>query len=177
MKKYFVRPDLRCIATVGIMMALEIILHRLVSIQLPIIQLHFGFLPIAVIAIMYGPIYSSIAWAAADALGVIIFPFTGSLYFGFVISAFIMGAVLGLLLYRTEKFVFSTFIAVTIITLAVTLCLDTVWLMLLTGNGILALLPARLIKCAIMYPIQVFFIIGLKKIYDKLPMSLKPKSV
>lgn len=61
------------IVYMGLLIALKVILTRFLSIQTPIVRIGFGFLPIAVAGIMFGPIFAGIA-AIADILGMIIFP-------------------------------------------------------------------------------------------------------
>ncbi|MBK5246006.1 MAG: ECF transporter S component [Peptostreptococcaceae bacterium] len=41
--------------TIGLFIALEIILTRFLSINTPFIRIGFGFLPVAMLGIMYGP--------------------------------------------------------------------------------------------------------------------------
>ena len=45
-----------------------------------------------------------------------------------------------------------------IITIGLNLLLDTLWLKILMGQGFFALLPTRILKCAVMLPIQVILI-------------------
>lgn len=56
--------------------------------------------------------------------------------------------------------------AAVIVSVFINLGLDTLWLEILTGQGFIALLPARLIKCAIMIPLQILI---LEIIRRKLP--------
>ena len=55
------------------LIALEIVFTRFLSIQLPIARIGFGFLPVAVTAIMFGPIKAGICYAIGDVLGMLIF--------------------------------------------------------------------------------------------------------
>lgn len=142
----------------GLFLAMEIILTRFLSIQTPLVRIGFTFLPVALSAMMFGPVISGLTAAFADVLGMMLFS-SGMPYFpGFTASAFLTGAIYGIFLYQKPKTWKNISIAVVIVSLVVTLFLDTLWLYLLTGNGILVLLPARLLKFAVMIPIQIMMI-------------------
>lgn len=177
-KKYFFRPSVKTLAVTSIMIALEVVLHRFVGIQTPILQLNFGFLPIAAIAMLYGPVYSGFAWAVADILGMLIFPSGGGWYFGFTVSAFIMGIIYGVFIFGVHKAPRRTRIirisaAVLTIVVFITFALDMFWLHLYWGNAFSVLIIPRLIKCAVMLPLQIAVILGLAELISKLEKNLK----
>ncbi|MEW9123937.1 MAG: folate family ECF transporter S component [Thermotaleaceae bacterium] len=139
----------------ALFIALEVILTRFLSIQTPIVRIGFTFLPIAISAMMFGPVFAGVAAALADILGMMLFS-AGAAYFpGFTLTAFLTGAIFGICLYQKPKTLLRISLAVIIISVGVNLGLDTIWLWMITGKGIAVLLPARLIKCLIMIPIQV----------------------
>lgn len=140
----------------SLFISLEVFLTRFLSIQTPIVRIGFTFIPVALSAIMLGPIFSGISAALADIIGMMLFP-SGTYFPGFTVTAFLSGVVYGVFLYKTVN-LFRISAAVIIISLFVNLGLDTVWLWLITGKGIAILLPARLIKCTVMIPIQIIVI-------------------
>lgn len=142
---------------IGLFIALEVILTRFCSINTPIMRIGFGFLPVAMLAIMFGPIWAGIAYALGDLIGMMIFP-TGAYFPGFTLTAFLTGITFGILLYKQRITYKRAFIAALLVCCLWNLCLDTYWLYLLTGKGILVLLPARLIKIAFAIPIQTILI-------------------
>ena len=142
---------------ISLLIALEIILTRFCSINTPILRIGFGFLPVAIVGMMYGPLSAAIAYTVGDILGMIIFP-SGSFFPGFTLSAFLTGLVYGLVLYKRPKTWVNIVLAVCIVCLGINLCLDTVWLHILMGQGYLALLPTRIMKSVIMIPIQTILI-------------------
>ncbi|MGN0710400.1 MAG: folate family ECF transporter S component [Anaerovoracaceae bacterium] len=142
---------------VGLFIALEIILTRFCSINTPIIRIGFGFLPVAMLAIMFGPLWAGVAYAIGDILGMMIFP-SGQYFPGFTLTAFLTGLIFGLVLYNKKITYVRSFFAALVVCGVLNLCLDTLWLYILTGQGILALLPARLLKVAIAIPIQTILI-------------------
>lgn len=147
----------RTLVFIGIFIAMNVVLVRLLSVSTPIVRFDFGFLPIALAAIMFGPIAGGITGSMADIAGMLLFP--GGAYFpGFTASGFVAGAVYGLFLYNKQSSIVRTVLAVICVITVVDLGLNTLWLTMITGKAIWALLPLRLIKCAVMLPIEVALI-------------------
>ena len=116
-------------------------------------KIGFNFLPIALIAMMYGPLYAGLGAATADLLGAVLFPIAA--YFpGFTLTAFLTGSAFGLFLHNHERNLIRIGMAVLMVTVVLNLGLDTLWLQMITGNGYLALFPTRILKCVIMAPVQ-----------------------
>ena len=89
------------LVVMAFLVALEIIFTRFLSINLPIARIGFGFLPVAITAIMFGPIWAALCYTVGDLLGMMIFP-TGQFFPGFTLSAFITGLLYGILLYKKD---------------------------------------------------------------------------
>ncbi len=142
---------------IGLLIAVEIVLSRFCSISTPIVRIGFGFLPVVMAAMLYGPLCAGVTAATADFLGAILFPI-GAYFPGFTVTAFLTGAVYGLFLHNRSKSWVRISCAVLIISLVLNLGLDTVWLWMITGKGYMALLPTRILKCMIMIPVQVMMI-------------------
>ena len=149
--------DVKKLIQISLLIAIEVILTRFCSIQTPIVRIGFGFLPIAIIGMMYGPLSAGVAYAIGDLLGVALFP-TGSFFPGFTITAFLTGIVYGVFLYNKPKTWPRIIAAVLIVCLVINLGLDTYWLFILTGKAYMALLPTRIMKSIIMIPVQTFMI-------------------
>lgn len=144
----------KTIAFVGLLVSMEIIFTRFLSIQTPIIRIGFGFIPIAFTAIMFGPLIGGTAAAIADIIGMLIFP-KGPYFPGLTLSAFLTGAIYGLFLYRNPVTIVNIAKSVLMITILVDLGLNTLWLSMLTGNAAAAILIPRIYKSAIMLPVQI----------------------
>lgn len=161
--------DVKKLVQISLLVALEIILTRFCSIQTPIVRIGFGFLPVCIIAIMYGPLSAGVANAVADIIGVTLFP-AGAFFPGFTLTAFLSGITYGLFLYN-KPITWPRIIGAVLTTgLLLHLVLDTYWLSILMGKGFIALLPARILKQAIMIPVEVLTIgIVWKKIIIRFP--------
>lgn len=151
---------IRNILLLGLFVALEVILTRFFSVENQFVRITFAFIPLALSAILFGPVMAGIAAAVADVLGMLIFP-KGAFFPGFTLTAFLTGFIYGVFLYKKEITLIRTFFAVLAVTVICSLTLNTIWLVILYNKGAVAILTARLIKDAIFIPIQtvtIFFI-------------------
>ncbi|RBP46803.1 folate family ECF transporter S component [Garciella nitratireducens] len=142
---------------IALLIALEIILTRFIAIQTPIIRIGFGFIPIALSSIFFGPIIGGITAALSDLLGMLIFP-KGAYFPGFTFSAFLSGVIYGRFLYNKSKAWFNIVIAVFLNSIIVDLGLNTLWLSIITGNPFMVIITPRIIKEAILIPIRIVLI-------------------
>ena len=65
--------NVKKLVEISLLIALEVILTRFCSINTAILRIGFGFLPIAIIAMMHGPLSAGVAYAIGDLLGMMIF--------------------------------------------------------------------------------------------------------
>lgn len=147
----------RKLVFISILVAIEVILTRFLSIQTPIIRIGFGFIPVSLAAMLYGPFIGGMVGAVSDVLGMLIFP-KGAFFPGFTFSAFLGGIFYGVFLYKKQKSLLNIGLAVLVITLIVNLGFNTLWLSMLTGKGVFVLIPTRAVKEMIVFPIQTFLI-------------------
>lgn len=157
------------LAIIALLIALEILLTRVFSIQTPIVRISFGFLPPALIGMLYGPLWSALAYTVGDLIGSYLLP-TGPFFPGFTLSAFLTGLIFGLVFYDKKPSVLRCLVASSLVVLFVNLCLDTIWLYMLMDQGLLAILPARLIKAVIILPIMTLVCYTFwSKVISKIP--------
>ena len=139
------------------LMTTEIIFTRFLAIQTPTLRIGFGFLPMSIMAILYGPFWTGLSYIACDLLGMMIFP-RGAYFPGFTLTAFLTGVIYGVLLHNKPVAWGRVFLAALIVGLFCNLFLDTIWLYILTGNAIRVLLPVRLLRVGITIPLQTVLI-------------------
>ena len=145
----------RVLVFLSLLVAMDIVLtHMVPVIQLDTIRVSFGFVPHSFTSMLFGPWIGGVGGVLGDVLGMIIAP-KGPYFPGFTLSALLSGIIYGLFLYRKPKTLLRITFAVICITLFVDIGLNTYWLTILYGNGYFAILPARVIKSAIMIPVQV----------------------
>lgn len=141
----------------GFMIALSVVLSKLVSINISFLRIGFGFLPIAVLAILYGPAVAAIGYGVADLLGAWLFP-TGTFFPGFTVSAVLTGLIFGFILYNKEVTIKRALIASALVCLGVNLLLNTYWLTFLLGKGFKVLLASRAVKEIVAIPVMTLLI-------------------
>lgn len=142
--------------TVSMLIAIQVVAGRFFSISLPIVKIGFAFLPLSVIAILYGPIWSVAAAAIADILVALMGSFG---YFPpMTISAILTGLIYGVSFYRKNLSLKRVCITVICENLFISIILQTFWLTLLNGKGYFALLPTRLLQNVINCPTQIICI-------------------
>jgi ECF transporter S component (folate family) len=98
-KESGVRRRTRILAQVALLIALEIVLNRYGSINTTWLKIGFSFLPMALCAMLFGPLWAAGAYAIADFTGYWLNPL-GPYHPGFTVCAALMGLVYGLFLYR-----------------------------------------------------------------------------
>lgn len=145
------------IANIALLIALEIVLSRFLSISTPIVKVGFSFVPLSMLAMLYGPFYAAAGAAIADIIGVALFPL-GAYFPGYTLTAALTGLTYGLLLYRRPKSWGRILTAVLIVGLVLNLGLNTVWIQMTTGKAYMALLVPRVVKSLTMVPIMTLLI-------------------
>ena len=150
------RFSTRTLTSMALLIALEIVLSRFLSISAWNTKIGFAFVPVVIAAILLGPLYAGIVGALADFLGAILFPI-GTYFPGFTLTAFLMGLCYGLFLYRSQSFP-RILGAVAVHQLILSLLLNTLWISLLYGSPFGPLLVSRLPQCAILAAVQLVVI-------------------
>jgi ECF transporter S component (folate family) len=153
--------DARSISIIGLLMGLDIILTRFVAIETPIVRIGFGFLPIAIIAMLYGPWIAGTAAAMADFMGIMLFPKIALYFPGFTLSAFLGGVIYGLILYKKPKTLKRVILAVLLTTVIINLGLNTLWLKIILDKAIYAIFPARVIQNLVLAPVNCLLLYGI----------------
>lgn len=162
----------RKIVLAGLLLASTIVLARVLAIRTTILTISFSFAPIMFSAIILGPKYTIFISTIADIIGALVFP-VGSYFYGFTITAFLTGLVYGLLLYQKDKFVInSKFVikALTSILIVVILLngvLNTIWVTMIVKDASAILIWPRIIKEAVMIPVQIITLSIIIKAFGK----------
>lgn len=148
---------LQVLVFTSILIATEIVLTRYCAIQTEIVRVGFGFIPISLAAMLFGPMVGGTAAALSDLLGMLIFP-RGPYFPGFTFSALVGGMIYGLFLYQKPKTMPRIILASFLVTVIVDLGLNTLWLSMLTNKAALVLLPPRLLSNTMMFLVKITMI-------------------
>lgn len=157
--------DTRTMVTMAILIAIQIIFNRFLSIQAWNLRIGFGFVPIVIAAIMFGTVKAGIVAGVSDILGALLFSF------GFTplitVSAVLTGVVFGLLLHKKLN-LFNTVLSVLIAQLFCSLLLNSYFLYIMyfsnSGTSLFAFILTRVGQTAVMIPIQIITIYILGKV-------------
>lgn len=138
----------------GLMAALAVVLSMVASIDLgPYVRIGFSGLPNRVVECLFGPVAGCLFGGMLDVLKYILKP-SGPFFFGFTFNVMLAGLAYGMILYRKPITVRRIVAAEFLVKLVVNCLLNTLWISMLYGKGFFALLPVRILKNAIMLPID-----------------------
>ena len=160
------RFSLRTIVTLSLLTALEIVLNRFLSINAWNIKIGFSFVPVVIGAMLYGPLGGAVVGALGDFIGALLFPI-GPYFPGFTLTAFLIGAVFGLLLKKVRT-VSRVLAAVGINQFILSLFLNTLWISLLYGSPYVPLLATRLVQAVVLTVAQIVVILALVRVMPQL---------
>lgn len=146
------------LAICGLMAALAIVLNYAATIDIgPHLRIGFSGLPNRIVEFLFGPVIGCFFGGALDILKFITKP-NGMFFPGFTFNAMLAGVIYGFILYRKPISIKRIFIAEILIKIIVNICLNTLWLYVLMGNGVLADFPLRIGKNIIMIPIDAIIL-------------------
>ena len=165
----------------AILLAIQIILSRFLSVKTPLLKISFAFIPTILCAIWLGFKWTILLNVLGDLIGATLFP-TGAFFIGYTISTAISGLIYGLLLYKKEdnsytdkQFLIRLIISVVLVTCISNIGLNTLWISITTGKAFIVLLGARIVKELVMIPIQIIVIMFIEKMLRE-PFNLYIRS-
>ena len=142
--------SLRTLCEVAALVALEVVLTRFCGINVLTTKIGFGFIPMALCGMLFGPLWAAGAYAVADIIGTLLFP-VGAYFPGFTLTAALMGATFGFFLHNKPEVKFFPHMALTIFVYAIVLSygVNTFWITMLYGSTYTARLLTRLPQCLV----------------------------
>ena len=139
----------RLLSTSALLLALDVILYK-IAIGPAYFQVTFGFLSMALMGYLYGPIWAGLLETLSNTLNFTIFG-SGT----FLITAFLGGFINGLFLYHKKINLLSVIAAQLLIMIPVSLFINS-WLMsVLFGADFKVIFLGRVIRNMIQIPIQI----------------------
>jgi ECF transporter S component (folate family) len=163
----------RTMVTCAMLLAIEVVINATVSIPIGnYLRISVGYLAVAACGYLYGPSPAMLVAALSDVLVFLIHSSGGAFFPGFTLNAALGGLVYGLAFYRkTEVKWPRILVAQAVIAVFLHVLLNTLWLSVLLGQGYLALLPVRMLKNALQYPVDVallfFLLLFLKRQFHR----------
>ncbi len=141
------------LVTLGMLVAIEIVLSRFCSIPAWNFKIGLGFVPVVVAAVLYGPVPAAVVAGLSDFLGAIMFPI-GPYFPGFTLTAALTGLVWGAFLHKRQTMA-RIGGAVAVNQLVLSLLLNTLWISVLYDSLYVPLFLTRTISTAVMVTVQV----------------------
>ena len=158
--------QVRTITTAAMFMAVSVVLGYFTIEAFPFLETRFGSVVNQFVYFLFGPVVGGFYGGVLDLVKYVVKP-TGAFFPGFTFNAILAGIIYGTFLYQ-RPLTFKRTLAVHFIVIMVcNVFLNTLFLSMMSGKGILALIPMRLVKNMIMWPIDtaLFYLIA-KKMED-----------
>lgn len=171
-KSYRAIKDTRTLAQCAVLVALYVVLDMLP--KFPYLEITFGFVALAGIAYIAGPITGFFCGGVCEILGYLLAPKTGPLHLGFTFTAMLTGFVMGLFLYDRDLKLWRVIVSRSIVAVFLNLGLNTYWLSDIYGDAYIALIPGRAVKL-LQLPLDVFLIFLITKLIAKINKQQKAK--
>lgn len=158
--------DTLMLSMLGVLLAMEVVLTRFLSINAWNIRIGFGFVPVVVAGMLFGPLPAGVVAGLGDLLGAVLFP-TGPYFPGFTLTAVLTGLVFGLFLRRRANLL-RIAAAVFIVQFVLGLLCNTYWIHVLYQSPFLPLLATRAVQAAFLSAVQIATIHALSRLSDRL---------
>lgn len=158
--------DVKALAMTAMLLAVAVVLGFYTLQVTDFIKIGFAFIADEMTGMLFGPVVGGLMGGAADLVKFLVRP-TGPFFPGFTISGAASGVIYGMVLYKNPPTLGRVALANGIVMIVVNICMNTYWLTLLYGDAFFAILPARIIKQAVMYPIYVALFYGVSRVLGK----------
>lgn len=158
--------DVKVLAMTAMLLAIAVVLGFYTLQVTEFIKIGFAFLADEMTGMLFGPVVGGIMGGAADLVKYLVNP-TGPFFPGFTVSSAVSGVIYGMVLYEKPLSLKRVALANGLVMLLVNTGLNTYWLTLLYGDAFLAILPVRMLKQAVMFPICVALFYGTGKVLGK----------
>lgn len=164
---------LRSLAMAAVVCALSVVVGGLYIPLSPSLQIHFTFLVVAVGCAVYGPVTGMMVAAAADLINYFLFQSAFPYFPGYMLSEMLASLVFGLFLYQRKITVYKIFWSKVLVNLPINVALGALWSWMLYDKGYIADLWLRLVKNALLLPLEVIAMAVLFRLL--IPMLSKMK--
>lgn len=160
--------ELKKVRTVTVCAMLAAIAIVLGSMSIEIgntIRIGFSGLPNKLVDYMFGPVVGSIFAGALDVIKYILKP-TGAFFPGLTLVPMLAGLIYGSFFYRKPITFLRVLTAQLVVAIICNVLLNTLCLSVLYGKAFMVLLPPRILKNLIMWPIDSFIFFNVAKILE-----------
>ncbi|KPJ22922.1 folate family ECF transporter S component [Streptococcus phocae] len=138
----------------ALLLAMDVVLYKL-AFGPPYFQVSFGFLSMALMGYLYGPIWAGFLEILSSAINSTLFG-TGNFHPIFLITAFLGGAINGLFLYHSQVRLRNVFFAQFLILLVVSLIMNSWFISIVYKADFFAVFWGRSLRNAFLLPIHTY---------------------
>ncbi len=168
----------RDVTILAMLIALNVIMAELLKFPVipKVLELSFGFIPIAVAGMLFGPVPAMAVAVVADVIGALIFS-AGDFFFGYTLTALLTGLFYGLFLHKQAQTPRKALLAVVLSQFLVSLIcyagLNTLWAYVMGYARTTQYIVTRLTVNAVAYPVYCFVLYLLLRYRKTLERAVK----
>lgn len=163
------------IAVCGMLLALRVVLgyfSNITLVFLPTVKFGFNFLPIAICAIMFGPVAAGAIGGLGDIISYMLNSAGGAYFPGWTISGIAAGIIYGLIFYKNNATISRIVVCKILIAIFIELLLGSLWLQIQFDKPFLDMLVIRGIKLLITTPLDAIILITVSQAMKKVKLPI-----
>lgn len=145
--------QVRTIATLGMFGAISVVLGSMTLVIGDYIKIGFSSIAQQFVYYLFGPAVGGFFAGAMDILKYFIKP-TGAFFPGWTVSAMAAGVLYGCFFYKKPLTIWRVLVAELTVSIVCNMLLGTLWLTIMYEKAFIALLPMRVIKNLVMWPVN-----------------------
>ena len=156
----------RCLTICAVLIAANAVLGYFTITFTSYLRIGFGFITTPIAAFMFGPLVGGAVAVLSDIVSFALKP-TGGFLFTYTLCTGIAGMIYGMVLYGKKLSPTRVFLCKLLVIFAVNIILNSIALAPTAGSGMIGILPSRIIKILLLWPIQGIVV------YEVLKMAVK----
>ncbi len=164
----------RDLTLLAMLTALNVIMAEIMKFPIipKVLELSFGFVPIAVTGMLFGPVPAMAVAVVADIVGALIFS-AGDFFFGYTLTALLTGLIYGLFLHKEKLPIWQLLLCQALVSLICYAGLNTLWAYVMGYARTTQYIVTRLTVNAVAYPVYVFVLYLLLRYRKTLERAVK----
>ena len=149
------------LTTAAMLMAVSVVLGYFTIEAGPYLKIGFGGVVNQFVYYLFGPVAGAVYGGVLDLVKYVVKP-TGAFFPGFTLNAMLGGVLYGTILYRKPLTFRRALWADLVVALICNIFLNTLWLSMMSGKAMMVLLPMRVLKNLIKWPVDaaLFYLIA-----------------
>lgn len=159
----------KTLTTAAMLMAVSVVLGFFTIEAGPYLKIGFGTVVNQFVYYLFGPVAGAVYGGVLDIVKYVVKP-SGAFFPGFTLDAVIGGILYGMVLYHKPLTYRRALWANLLVALVCNVFLNTLWLSMMSGKAIVALLPMRLVKNLVKWPVDAALFYLLAKRMESLGM-------